>query len=135
MVNVYITSSGALLALTLIHLKSNNEVIASRLQIPESFYAMEFVRPAALLQKVLCRNLIMWDGIKPYEDWVLNQIPAIIRQIFESDMDSIDKEFSKRCNSKDIDFATVALCYVNILAGATLSVGLKYAGTGNIQAK
>ena len=47
-------------------------------------------------------------------------------------MDAIDKEFSKRCSSKEIDFATVALCYVNILAGATFSVGFKYAGTGNL---
>lgn len=61
MVNVYVTSSGALFALTLIHLKSNNKTIADRIQIPDSFFAMEFVRPITLLQKVLCRNLIMWD--------------------------------------------------------------------------
>jgi hypothetical protein len=31
MVNVYVTSSGALIALTLIYLKSNNKTIAERL--------------------------------------------------------------------------------------------------------
>jgi len=50
-------------------------------------------------------------------------------------MQKIEKEFNKRCSSKEIDFATVALCYVNILAGASFSVGFKYAGTGNLQAK
>lgn len=50
-------------------------------------------------------------------------------------METIDKEFNKRCSTKEIDFATVALCYVNILAGAAFSVGFKFAGTGNPQAK
>lgn len=35
----------------------------------------------------------------------------------------------------EIDFATVALCYVNIIAGATFSIGFKYAGTGSEDAK
>jgi anaphase-promoting complex subunit 1 len=75
MVNIYVTSSGALFALTLIHLKSNNQTIANRLQLPDSFFAMEFVRPISLLQKVLCRNLIMWDQIQPSEEWVYSNIP------------------------------------------------------------
>jgi len=75
MVNIYVTSSGALFALTLIHLKSNNYTIANRLQLPDSFFTMEFVRPISLLQKVLCRNLIMWDQIQPSEEWVYSNIP------------------------------------------------------------
>jgi len=132
MVNVYVTSSGALFALTLIYLKTNNKTIADRLQVPDSFHAMEFVRPLALLQKILCRNLIMWDHICPTKEWLFSNIPKIIRELFESDMETIDKEFSKRFSIKEIDFATVALCYVNILAGAAFSVGFKYAGTGNL---
>lgn len=96
---------------------------------------MEFVRPVALMQKVLARNLIMWDEIQPSEEWLIGNVPTLIRQIYESDMETIDKEFNKRCSTKEIDFATVALCYVNILAGAASSVGFKYAGTGNVQAK
>lgn len=135
MVNVYVTSSGALLALALIYLKTNNRTIADRLKIPDSFFAMEFVRPMALLQKVLCRNLIMWDSVMPTHEWLFSNIPPIIRQLYESDMDEIEKEFSKRFSIKEIDFATVSLCYVNIVAGAAFSVGFKYAGTGNLQAK
>jgi anaphase-promoting complex subunit 1 len=96
---------------------------------------MEFVRPIFLLQKVLCRNLILWDQIEPSEKWLFSNIPSIIRQLYESSMDEIEKEFSKRFSTKEIDFATVALCYVNILAGAAYSIGLKFAGTGNIKAK
>ena len=49
MVNVYVTSSAGLIALTLIHLKSNNVDIASRLIMPLTFYDLEFVRPQILL--------------------------------------------------------------------------------------
>ena len=70
MVNVYVTSSAGLIALTLIHLKSNNLDIASRLIMPLTFYDLEFVRPQILLQKVLCRNLIMWDKIECTEKWL-----------------------------------------------------------------
>ncbi len=33
-----------------------------------------------------------------------------------------------------IDYSTVALCYVNIIAGSVFSIGFKYAGTGNKEA-
>jgi anaphase-promoting complex subunit 1 len=63
MVNVHITSQGALIALALIHLKSGSRVIADALQMPQTFYSLESVRPSFLLQKVLAKNLIMWDDI------------------------------------------------------------------------
>jgi len=63
MVNVHITQAGALIALALIHLKSNNAQIVQRVGLPDTFYSLEFVTPGSLLLKTLCRNLIMWDSI------------------------------------------------------------------------
>jgi len=40
-----------------------------------------------------------------------------------------------RISTDEIDYATVALCYVNILAGAVFSLGFRYAGTGDLKAK
>ena len=70
MVNVHITSQGALIALALIHLKSNNRGIAEALSMPQTFYSLESVRPAFLLLKVLCKNLIMWEGIESSKEWI-----------------------------------------------------------------
>lgn len=36
-INIHITAPGGLFALTLIHLQSNNQTIASRLEMPETF--------------------------------------------------------------------------------------------------
>ena len=49
--------------------------------------------------------------------------------------EEVEKTYSQRVRMDDIDFATVALCYINILTGATFAIGFKYAGTGNEQAK
>ena len=131
MVNIHITSSGALYALTLIHLKSNNEQIASRLELPMTFHSLESVRPGLLLQKVFCKNLIMWDKIGCSQKWVDDQLPTLIKRIYESDINKVDKDFSMRIFTSEIDYATIALCFVNILTGAILSIGFKFAGTGN----
>ena len=32
---------------------------------------------------------------------------------------------------ENLDFTTVSLCYVNIVAGTIFSLGFKYLGTGN----
>ena len=49
--------------------------------------------------------------------------------------EDVEKNYSQRVKMEDIDFATVALCFVNILTGATFALGFKYAGTGNETAK
>jgi hypothetical protein len=46
-------------------------------------------------------------------------------------MESVEKKYGMRQSLEEIDFATVALCYVNIIGGALFSMGFKYAGTGN----
>lgn len=91
--------------------------------------------PKLLLQKVLCKNLILWDKIEVSQDWLTEQIPPLIREIYHADYDTVHKQYAARVNSDEIDFATVALCYVNIIAGATFSIGFKYAGTGSEAAK
>jgi hypothetical protein len=73
----------------------------------------------------------MWDGINNTEEWVLSQVPELIRTIYENDLETVEKKFGMRQSLEEIDFATVALCYVNIIGGALFSMGFKYAGTGN----
>ena len=55
----------------------------------------------------------------------------MIRDIYENDIVTVEKKFSQQISESEIDYSTVALCYVNIVAGAVFSLGFKYAGTGN----
>jgi anaphase-promoting complex subunit 1 len=61
MVNTTITAPGALVALALIYLKSNNKQVADRIKIPHTFEAMDNVTPHSLVLKILTKNLILWD--------------------------------------------------------------------------
>jgi hypothetical protein len=54
-----------------------------------------------------------------------------VREIYENDITTVEKKFSQQISEDEIDYSTIALCYVNIIAGAIFSLGFKYAGTGN----
>lgn len=65
-----------------------------KLKIPETFHQLDYARPAFLLQKVLCRNMIMWDEIQPSQQWVDSQIPEMVKFSFENSISSVEKKFS-----------------------------------------
>lgn len=122
-----ITAPGALLAYALIHLRSNNELAAEKIEIPNSFYSLEWARPEHLMIKILCKNLIMWESVQGTRAWILSQIPSLILYCFENSLESITKTYP----DKDIDFHTVANCYIYCISGALISLGFKYLGTGD----
>lgn len=71
-VNTHITCPSALIALSLIYLKSNKQDIVNKIQIPNSFSAIEFCNPNHILLKIVTRNLIMWDSIQDNTDFIYN---------------------------------------------------------------
>ncbi|CAI5466799.1 unnamed protein product [Closterium sp. Yama58-4] len=56
-----VLAPGAILALAMMYLQSNNEAVAARLAPPATHFALEFVRPDFILLRVLARSLILWD--------------------------------------------------------------------------
>ena len=63
MVNLHVTAPAALLAISLMYLKSNDQEIAARITIPNSFSTIEQCNPNHILLKSLAKNLILWDKI------------------------------------------------------------------------
>ncbi|KAH9702573.1 Anaphase-promoting complex subunit 1 [Citrus sinensis] len=124
MVNVDVTAPGAIIALSLMFLKTESEAIVSRLSIPNTHFDLQYVRPDFIMLRVIARNLIMWSRVYPSEDWIQSQIPEIVKSNVEalrddtSDVDEMDAE-------------TFVQAYVNIVAGACISLGLRFAGTKN----
>ena len=45
----------------------------------DTHFALDFVRPEHLQLRVLMRALVLWDGVRPTEDWVQAQLPELIR--------------------------------------------------------
>ena len=70
LVNTAITAPGALMALALVYLKSNNQQIVKKIKVPDCFDTLDSATPQILTLKVIAKNLIMWDQIDFTEEWI-----------------------------------------------------------------
>ena len=124
-VNSDVTSPGATLALGLMFFNTNNQAVAEWVVAPDTQYLLESVRPDFLLLRTLSKGLIMWNFIKPTKEWIDSHLPPIVAEnALIRDVDF---------NSK-IDYETMSQAYCNIIAGACMALGLKYAGSANQEA-
>ena len=85
---------------------------------------MEFVRPDFLMLRTLAEGLIMWDSVVPTPEWIQSHVP---------------KSMQPHClvrpvENSNIDYETINQAYCNLIAGAALAMGLRFAGTANNQA-
>lgn len=120
MLDVSTTSISATIALGLIFLGSNRLDIAEMVEIPETIRGLDFVRPDVLLVRILARHLILWDRIQPSDEWLEVSLPNVIRRV--------------RASGRAMGEAA-QLAYYNMRAGACFALALKYAGSGNLEAK
>ena len=79
LVNLDVTSPAATLALALMFLKTNDAGVAASFVIPDTHFALDYVRPNFILLRVLARALVMWDKLLPTEAWVQQQLPRLLR--------------------------------------------------------
>ncbi|XP_042491370.1 anaphase-promoting complex subunit 1 isoform X2 [Macadamia integrifolia] len=123
-VNVDVTAPGAIIALALMFLKTELKVMASRLSIPHTHFELQYVRPDFIMLRVIARNLIMWSRVQPSGEWIQSQIPDIVKMGVLSIGD-------ETADCDELDVEALVQAFVNIVAGACISLGLRYAGTRN----
>ena len=109
-INVNVTAPGALVALSLMYLKTNSEDIANHLKLPSSWNELDMLRPDILLLRVVGYNLILWDRIEASENWLRSMVPF--------------------CVYERSAFSELG----PIIAGASLVLALKFAGTNDDRA-
>ncbi|KAK4776978.1 hypothetical protein SAY86_005666 [Trapa natans] len=127
-VNVDVTAPGAIIALALMFLKSESETILLMLSIPCTSYDLQYVRPDFIMLRVIARNMIMWSRVYPSKEWVQSQIPPIVNNGVKSLGDDND-------DLEEMDLDAFVQAYVNIVTGACISIGLRFAGTMDGQAE
>ncbi|KZZ88881.1 20S cyclosome subunit [Ascosphaera apis ARSEF 7405] len=114
-------TAGAIVAVALIYMKSNDETIARRIDIPDTSVQFDYVRPDFFLLRTLAKHLIMWDSIQPTEKWIKKAVPR-----------SLQKKYLLR-NIRRL--RTDDLPLYNILAGLCFAIGLRFAGSGSTEAR
>ncbi|CAH1791675.1 unnamed protein product [Owenia fusiformis] len=127
-VNVDVTSPGATLALGMMFFCTNNTAVGEWLTAPDTQFLLDFVRPDFLLLRVIGRGLVFWEYVLPSKAWIKENIPEIVMKYAFKKSDYKD---DPDCH---IDFETMSQAYCNIMAGACMTIGLKFAGSANQEA-
>ncbi|KAJ5152905.1 Negative regulator of mitosis [Penicillium canariense] len=114
-------TAGATIALAIIFMKTNDQVLAHKIDIPDTAVRFDYVRPDLFLLRTLARHLIMWDSIKPDMKWVNASLPQV---------------YQRRARLRGVcQLRSEDMPFFNILAGLCLALGLRYAGSGDSQAR
>ncbi|KAI1608914.1 anaphase-promoting complex component APC1 [Exophiala viscosa] len=114
-------TAGAVMAIAFIFLKTNDEAIASKVDVPDTLHQFDYVRPDIFLLRTLARHLIMWDSMVPTHDFVKASLPKPYRG-------RADLRSSKHLSTEDMPF-------LNIVAGICLAIALRFAGSQCIDAR
>lgn len=108
-------TAGAVMAIAFIFLKTNDEAIARKVDVPDTLHQFDYVRPDVFLLRTLARHLIMWDYIKPTVDFMRASLPQPYHH-------RVDLKSTKVLSTEDMPF-------FNIIAGICLAIGLRFAGS------
>jgi hypothetical protein len=137
-INTDLTGPGALIALSLIYIKSNNAEIARRMALPETVHSLDSVRPDLLLYRALGICLIMWNSVEPSEQWIDAQVPEVVKKtLFPEKFGSLDREapFLPSKHAKQLALRDALHLYMCTVSGYCFGMGLVYAGTSDKNAK
>lgn len=131
--NIDVVAPGALLALGLMYLKTNNEHIAKRIRVAKNFYDLDQTRPDHLYLQILCRSLILWDSIRASREWVLQCLPPIL-QSSDSNAYKEGSLFTKNVAKKwarflDMDSQGILHSRAFGITGACTAIALRFAGS------
>lgn len=114
-------TAAAAVALALIFMKTQDAVLARKIDVPDTMHQFDYVRPDVFLLRTVARHLIMWDNICPTFSWIKNQLPSVYQYKFKLTI-------IRSLKSEDMPF-------FNIIAGLCLSIGLRFAGSGSIEVR
>lgn len=114
-------TAAATIAIALVFMKTQDEALARKIDIPDTVHRFDYVRPDMFLLRTLARHLILWDGIQPTSKWVRMHLPLPCEHI--SDLKTLHI-----LTSEDMPF-------FNIITGLCLSIGLRFAGSGSLEAR
>ena len=114
-------AAGAVMAIALIFMKSEDSIVARKVDIPDSVLQFDYVRPDILLLRTVAKNIIMWSKIKPTFAWIQKSLPQIYRHRHR--LQSVTK-----LRSTDLPFFSV-------LAGICLSIALRFSGSASLKVR
>lgn len=110
-------AAGAVMAITLIFMKSEDQIVARKIDVPDSILQFDYVRPDILLLRTVAKNLILWSKVEPTFTWIQQSLPGPYRFRYRL-------HGTTKLRSTDLPF-------FSILAGICFSIGLRFSGSAS----
>ncbi len=120
------SSSGAIIALAFMYLRTENRVLATKLQIPDSERLLDYVRPDLLLLRCMSKNLILWDDIKCTVEWIELEVPKYLTERYSSLGENMEQE---------LELDSDELAYFNIVGGVCFAMAIKFTSSNDLMAR
>lgn len=120
--------AAAVVAIALMYMKTEDHIVARKVDIPDAALQFDYIRPDVLLLRTLAKHLILWSKIEPTHDWICASLPPRYQPRAQSLSQPLDDPARGPLNSTQLPFLT-------ILAGLCFAIALRNAGTGNIRAR
>ncbi|KAL2039544.1 hypothetical protein N7G274_007816 [Stereocaulon virgatum] len=114
-------TAAATIAIALVFMKTQDEALARNIDVPDTLHLFDYVRPDIFLLRTVARHLIMWYDIEPTSRWIKSQLPLALE-------DRSGLKLVRILTSEDMPF-------FNIVAGLCLSIGVRFAGSGNLEVR
>lgn len=111
------TTAGATIALALIYMKTNEESLARKVDVPDTIHLFDYVRPDILLLRTVAKHLIMWDSIRGSFGWVKENLKDFFKDRYMLD--------------ETLPGGSDDMPLYNIIAGLCLSMALRFAGSND----
>ncbi|KAL7619397.1 Anaphase-promoting complex subunit 1 [Parahypoxylon ruwenzoriense] len=119
------STAAAVVAIALIYLKSEDHIVARKIDVPDAPLQFDYIRPDILLLRTVAKHLILWSEIEPTNDWIRKNLPQRYHSRLQPPAHRSDYPPRGPLNSTHLPFLT-------ILAGLCFSIALRFAGSGNL---
>ena len=114
-------TAGATVAIALMFMKTEDESLARKIDIPDTVHQFDYVRPDLFLLRTVAHHLILWSRIQPSSAFVQSSLPKAYRHRFTLTS-------TRYLSTEDMPF-------FNILAGICLAIGLRFAGAASLEVR
>ncbi|KAI3325610.1 hypothetical protein HD806DRAFT_490767 [Xylariaceae sp. AK1471] len=119
------SSAAAVVAIALIYMKSEDHIVARKIDVPDATLQFDYIRPDILLLRTVAKHLILWSEIEPSHEWIRKNLPRQYHNRMQMPTtQSFDHASRGPLNSTHLPFLT-------ILAGLCFSLALRHAGSSN----
>ncbi|RYP81134.1 hypothetical protein DL769_002143 [Monosporascus sp. CRB-8-3] len=122
------STAAAIMAVALIYMKSEDHIVARKIDVPDAALQFDYIRPDLLLLRTVAKHIILWSKIRPTHDWIRQNLPPRYHSRVQPPTQPFDHPPRGPLHSTHLPFLT-------ILAGLCFSIALRYAGSGDTRVR